>query len=79
MEDNTVSQHVPRQNTPHYPVKRREAMTYMIMPGDTLIKIAKKFGVSVEALRYANPGIGNPHEIKAFWNMTIPAGNTRKY
>lgn len=35
--------------------------TYSIAPGDNLSKIAKKFGVSLDALESANPGIDSRH------------------
>jgi peptidoglycan DL-endopeptidase LytF len=46
---------------------------YVIEEGDTIGKIAKKFGVSKEALIAANPGI-DPNLIRVGAKLAIPAG-----
>jgi LysM repeat protein len=46
-------------------------LTYTVQPGDTLSKIAKKFGVTVGAIVTAN-NIANPNLIKPGQVLTIP-------
>jgi LysM repeat protein len=46
---------------------------YSVVAGDTLAKIAKKFGVTVKALEAANPGVV-PTKLKIKQKLTIPAG-----
>ena len=46
--------------------------TYMISKGDTLWMIAKKFGVSLEALIKANPQIKDPNKIRVGETVRIP-------
>ncbi len=45
---------------------------YVVAKGDTMSKIANKFGVTVEALLAANPQIKNPNKIKIGDQVTIP-------
>ena len=45
---------------------------YTIKDGDTISKIAKKFGVTTEELLAANPKIKNPDRIKVGQKITIP-------
>ncbi len=49
-------------------------VTYVIAQGDTLIAIAEKFGVSLEALRQANPNV-NPNVLPVGSTLIIPVGN----
>jgi len=46
--------------------------TYVIAKGDTISKIAKKFGVTQEELLAANPQIKNPDKIGIGDEITIP-------
>ena len=55
------------------PVPAQTAQTYVVAKGDTMSKIAKKFGVTVEALQAANPQIKNPNKIKIGDTVNIPA------
>ncbi len=41
--------------------------------GDTMSKIAKKFGVTVEQLQAANPQVKDPNKIKMGDPLNIPA------
>jgi LysM repeat protein len=45
---------------------------YVVAKGDTMSKIAKKFGVTVEELLAANPQIKNPNKIDVGDELTIP-------
>jgi hypothetical protein len=45
---------------------------YVVAKGDTMSKIAKKHGVTLEALMAANPQIKNPNKIKIGDEITIP-------
>jgi LysM repeat protein len=48
---------------------------YVIVHGDTLAKIAKKNGVTLSALKAANPGV-EPTKLKVGQKLTIPGGGT---
>ena len=45
---------------------------YVVAKGDTMSKIAKKFGVTVQQIMAANPKIKNPDRIKVGDQITIP-------
>jgi LysM repeat protein len=47
--------------------------TYVVKSGDTLSKIAKKHGVTLKALRAANPTVSSTDHIKVGDKLTIPA------
>lgn len=47
-------------------------LAYTIVAGDTLNKIAKKFGVTAEELLAANPQIKNPNKIQVGDEIVIP-------
>jgi hypothetical protein len=49
------------------------AQVYVVAKGDTMSKIAKKFGVTVDQIMTANPKIKNPNKIKVGDQITIPA------
>jgi LysM repeat protein len=46
---------------------------YVVVKGDSLAKIAKKFGVKVKAVEDANPGV-IPTKLKVGQKLSIPAG-----
>lgn len=46
---------------------------YVVKEGDTMLKIAKKFGLSVEELLAANKQVKNPNKIAIGDELTIPA------
>ncbi|MFN2228258.1 MAG: LysM peptidoglycan-binding domain-containing protein [Anaerolineae bacterium] len=48
--------------------------TYVVQPGDTLTRIAQRFGTTVQALLAANPQITNPNLIYAGQVIEIPGG-----
>jgi putative chitinase len=48
---------------------------YVVVHGDTLAKIAKKNGVTLNALKAANPGV-EPTKLKVGQKLTVPAGGT---
>jgi nucleoid-associated protein YgaU len=50
--------------------------TYVIVAGDTISKIARKFGITPEELLAANPQVKNPNKIKVGDELTIPAPET---
>jgi LysM repeat protein len=50
--------------------------TYYAVKGDTLRKIAAKFGTSVDAILKVNPQITNPNIIYVGQAITIPAAST---
>ena len=45
---------------------------YVVVKGDTMSKIAKKYGVTLEELMAANPQIKNPNKIEIGDEITIP-------
>jgi LysM repeat protein len=49
------------------------SQTYTVVAGDTMSKIAAKFGVTLTALRAANPQVKNVNSIKIGDLLTIPA------
>ena len=52
------------------------AQTYVIVAGDTISKIARKFGITPEELLAANPQVKNPNKIKVGDELAIPAPET---
>jgi len=48
--------------------------TYVVQPGDTLTRIAQRFGTTVQALLAANPQITNPNLIYVGQVIEIPGG-----
>ncbi len=52
--------------------KKDSAMTYTIQAGDTLTGIAKKFGISLAAIKKANPGI-KPEKLSIGQKLNIPS------
>jgi len=64
----------PVVTTPAAPVAAAsEGTEYVVTRGDTLAVIAKKNGVSLKALREANPGV-DPRKLKIGAKLQIPAG-----
>ena len=55
------------------------ATYYRVVFGDTLSRIAARFGTSVQAILMANPGISNANVIYAGQILAIPAGYGRSY
>lgn len=53
--------------------------TYTVRYGDTLGKIAARFGTSVWTLMQLNPFIWNPSIIYAGWVLTLPSGSDGDY
>ena len=53
---------------------RGNATFYRVVPGDTLAKIAARFGTTIGALLQANPSIGNPNVIYSGQTLAVPAG-----
>ncbi len=54
------------------PVGQVECICYMVKEGDTLYKIARMYGISVNAIVRNNPQIQNPNYIEAGWVLMIP-------
>lgn len=50
------------------------AQTYYVKKGDTLRKIAEKFGATVDALLKLNPGIKDPNRIYIGQALKVPSG-----
>jgi LysM repeat protein len=55
------------------PIVENPGSEYVVVHGDTLAKIAKKKGVTLKALKEANPGV-EPTKLKAGQKLTIPGG-----
>ena len=54
------------------PIGHVDCFCYTVKQGDTLYKIARMYGVSVNAIIRANPRITNPNYIEAGWVLMIP-------
>jgi spore coat assembly protein SafA len=48
--------------------------TYVVQPGDTMYRIAHRYGVSLQALIAANPQISDPAAIYPGQTINLPAG-----
>ena len=57
------------------PPVENPGMEYVVVHGDTLGKIAKSHGVTLSALKAANPGV-EPTKLKVGQKLTIPAGGS---
>ena len=55
------------------------ATTYTVQKGDTLAKIASKYGLTISELLSANPSIKNPDMIYVGQKITIPATKMATY
>ena len=51
-------------------------VVYIVRPGDTLARIAARYGVTVQAILRANPSIRNPDRIYIGQRIVIPTGST---
>jgi LysM repeat protein len=56
-------------------VTEAAAAEYVVVKGDTLAKIAKKNGVTLKALKTANPGV-EPAKLKVGQKLSVPASTT---
>jgi hypothetical protein len=54
------------------PVPAPSAQVYVIKQKDTLSKVAKQFGITIEELLAANPDIKNPDKISIGQQIVIP-------
>jgi LysM repeat protein len=57
------------------PVVETAGSEYVVVHGDTLGKIAKRCGVTLSALKAANPGV-EPTRLRVGQKLTIPAGGS---
>ena len=69
----TVASAAPSASTEPTPSPAATQQIYVVEAGDTLSAIAQRFGVTLEALRAANPQITNVDEIKIGDEIIIPA------
>ncbi len=53
------------------PTPRPDKILHVVQPGETLLAIAQRYGVSMQAIQAAN-GIGNPERIQAGQTLVIP-------
>ena len=67
------------QNYGHNYTNQPGALLYRVTPGDTLAKIAARFGTSIGAILQANPSIRNPNVIYSGQTLAIPAGFAGAY
>jgi LysM repeat protein len=52
-----------------------QSFVYFAVPGDTLNRIAARFGVTLSALLRANPAIVNPNRIRVGQRLVIPVSS----
>jgi LysM repeat protein len=82
----TIETNLPQMEASNLPVQpppmvvtppTTEAATaeYVVVKGDTLAKIAKKNGVTLKALKAANPGV-EPAKLKVGQKLSVPASAT---
>jgi peptidoglycan endopeptidase LytE len=64
----------PTTPPPATPPPADSGQTYYVKKGDTLRKIAEKFGTTVDALLKLNPGIKDPNRIYAGQALKVPSG-----
>ncbi|KAL8897596.1 MAG: hypothetical protein Q9207_007131, partial [Kuettlingeria erythrocarpa] len=72
------TQEAPKPQPKHKPGPEKPAhkkMSYTIQSGDTFWAIAKKLGLSVDALRAANPGV-DPSSLKVGQVINLPGGGS---
>jgi LysM repeat protein len=60
------------QAAPTPTVTAAASLLHIVRPGDTLLSIAKQYGVSIDALKAANPGI-DPRALQVGQKIIIPA------
>lgn len=66
---------IPGGSTPTPPGPSCPGFYHTIRSGDTLWKLSQQYGVSVEAILRANPGI-NPNNLQVGQRICIPTGTT---
>lgn len=66
-----LSEVLPAQITPTPPAQTGE--TYMVESGDTLLAVAERLGVTLEALLEANPDIVDPNRISVGQVIRVPS------
>ena len=62
---------LPTETPTPRPPKKPTAQVYIVQPGDTLSKIAERFGVTIDALIKTNM-IVNPDALQVNQELTIP-------
>lgn len=71
-EQTATAAEQPAQQTAEQPAQNGEQKKYKIQSGDTFAKLAKKHGVSLDAIIAANPD-ANPSRLKVGQEINIPA------
>lgn len=71
-EQTAAAAEQPAQQTAEQPAQNGEQKKYKIQSGDTFAKLAKKHGVSLDAIIAANPD-ANPSRLKVGQEINIPA------
>lgn len=54
-------------------------MIYFVRPNDTLFKIARRFGVPLDALMAANPGLFDPNRLLPGMRLVIPRSSNQPH
>ncbi len=69
----TVTLAVPTATAPNTPTPSPTPIVHVVQPGETLIAIAIKYGVTVAALQSAN-GIADPSTLQVNQELIVPTG-----
>ena len=62
---------LPTETPTARPTRKPTAQVYIVQPGDTLSRIAERFGVTIDALTKTNM-IANPDALQVDQELTIP-------
>jgi LysM repeat protein len=73
----TSDKAAPEQPKPSIPFNTGERITYRVQPGDTLSKIADRYGVTAERLLAFNTSIESPNQIFVGQEIVVPASDEK--
>ena len=72
-----TAKNAPKDDEPTFiPDNKAETVAYKVVKGDTLAKIASKYGTTVNEIMALNPIIRKANVISVGWVLTIPVGTS---